>query len=349
MKLLMLNISKPFFSDNIAGDKEMALVYEPRKLMLSKAIQKEMNINDGVIRVASGYVKDGGTKEKYHINATFSDETVDRYGDVILASAYDTLLNRKQFFNANNIMLWAHNSRQPPLGNIIEPTFANKSFDGVADFRAALVDPFANTIYQMYEMGTMKAFSVGFRPKIISFDPVKDKQDGLTFIEVELLEVSAVPIPANPSALAKAIGAGIINAEFVEKHFKSFVSQIVQKKTFYLPPQYQNLDFFDGIEFKVKSANSKKEAVCTCKVHDDKQVEPEEKEKHELHHTCRFCGHDAIVKYQVGTASDGATVGKDGETQIVEEKDFFGIKYFDVTCKGCGLKESETLEMELSS
>nr|WP_282599866.1 HK97 family phage prohead protease [Paenibacillus dendritiformis] len=71
-----------------------------------------------------------------------------------------------------------------------------------------------DTVYELYKGGFMKATSVGFPVK--EFEP---RQGGGTlYKKQELLELSAVPVPANPEALkfAKSIGL-VTNA--TEKFF----------------------------------------------------------------------------------------------------------------------------------
>lgn len=334
--------------------------YEAKKYESFKAYKDELK-ERGVIRMATGYAdwnsKSVSGASEFHIPAVFSDETVDRYGDVILAESFNNSINRKNFFEGNNPLLWAHNmfvdfNNNVPIGNVIDPDYADHSFSGIADFRAAAVDEFANKIFQLYKMKTLNAFSVGFRPLELSFEPVKEGQDGPTFMKCELLEVSAVPIPANPSALAKSIAKGVINSDFVEQHFKRFVDQIVQNKTFFLPATYQNLDFFDGITFKILSKEADGEAVCSCKVHPKAVAAPKEEEQvedlsvkvDEHEHNCRFCGTSSIIKYTSSKAANRETLS--WEVAIVEEKEFLGLDtYLDFTCPDCGVSESEALEL----
>jgi hypothetical protein len=61
----------------------------------------------------------------------------------------------------------------------------------------------------MYRGGYLRAASVGFVP--IRWEDGKDKSNfKRRYVEQELLEVSAVSIPANPNALALAIKDGVV-------------------------------------------------------------------------------------------------------------------------------------------
>jgi hypothetical protein len=56
----------------------------------------------------------------------------------------------------------------------------------------------------LYLGGYLRAVSVGCRPIDA---PTCNKENGLDFKTVELLEVSAVPVPANPDALRKSLAS----------------------------------------------------------------------------------------------------------------------------------------------
>jgi HK97 family phage prohead protease len=327
-------------------------IYEPEKLELSRANKADVQY------VMSGYVNEvvkSKSEGKYKIPATFSDESVDRMGDVILASAYNTTKNHERFFNGNPVMLWAHNKfidfhNGIPLGSIEEPSFVDKRLDGIANFKGAQYDEFTSKIHGLYQNGTLRAFSVGFRALTVSYEPIKEGQDGVTFLEVELLEISAVPIPANPNALAKSVNSGLINSDFVEQHFKKFVDAIVQHKTFFMPVEYRNLDMFKGIEFKIATKDEKEEATCTCKIK-SKETKPEIKSS-EHNYECGFCRTSSVIKYVTETEYTKAiSSGQDEKIQgilmVQEYEDIFGDKSLNFTCPACQVSEKEAVEIKL--
>jgi len=61
-------------------------------------------------------------------------------------------------------------------------------------------------LYQMYKGGFMSAVSVGFMPDERVWS---EEQGGIRFLSQEMLEFSAVPVPANPEALMLAAKGGI--------------------------------------------------------------------------------------------------------------------------------------------
>ncbi len=121
-----------------------------------------------------------------------STEVVDRMGEVIKQDGWE-LKN----FQKNPVLLWAHNAgltaAQPPIGKVTKVWL-----DGVRKKRLMfsakfdLQDSFAADIYRKFKEGFLNAFSVGFQPL---------ERDDNTYTRSELLEISAVPVPANPEAL----------------------------------------------------------------------------------------------------------------------------------------------------
>ena len=62
----------------------------------------------------------------------------------------------------------------------------------------------------LYRQRFLRAVSVGFRAREFSFRKDRDGSvDGVEYTRQELLELSAVPVPANPHALAKALEGGL--------------------------------------------------------------------------------------------------------------------------------------------
>lgn len=117
--------------------------------------------------------------------AIASDDTLDRHGDSIGQDTWD-LKN----FKKNPVLLLSHQYHLPPIGiakNI-------KIQDGKLVFEPIFhtITQAAKEVGEMFEKGFMNAFSVGFMPK---GDGSKGKYLN------ELLEISAVSVPANPNAL----------------------------------------------------------------------------------------------------------------------------------------------------
>jgi HK97 family phage major capsid protein len=124
-----------------------------------------------------------------------SDETPDRYGDVIEAKGWQ-LSN----FKKNPIALFGHDNGFP-IG-----TWDKVRVIGT-ELRALLVPALKGTserideIISLIEQRVLKAASVGFKP--LASEPL-DNGKGYKYTRQELLETSIVSVPANPAALAVA-------------------------------------------------------------------------------------------------------------------------------------------------
>jgi HK97 family phage prohead protease len=127
-----------------------------------------------------------------------SDETRDRYGDIVMASGWQLAAFRK-----NPIALYAHDSNALPIGR-----WANVQVDGkklvgtleLAETGTPAATPTVEAIRSLLDQKILKSVSVGFLP--LEAEPL-DKEnpwDGLRVTKAELVECSVVPVPANPSA-----------------------------------------------------------------------------------------------------------------------------------------------------
>jgi HK97 family phage prohead protease len=136
------------------------------------------------------------------ISFTFSDSSVDRVGDTIDAQGW-----RLDEFRKNPVALFGHDSSS--VENIIGKA-SNVHVEGTRllgdiEFMAASVNPKADAVFKMIKGGFINAVSVGFMP--IEWNP--NKNGGISFTKQSLLEISVVPVGANPNALTQARAAGI--------------------------------------------------------------------------------------------------------------------------------------------
>ena len=137
---------------------------------------------------------------------TISREVVDRDGDILRANGID-LTN----YSKNMVFLGFHNSRDFPLGKVEKvwvegdrvkaivyfPTVEELSSNPEqASEKAKLVD----FTYHCYKTGMLNAVSVGFIPL-----EWIETEKGFDILKWELLEFSAVAVPANQDAIAEAV------------------------------------------------------------------------------------------------------------------------------------------------
>lgn len=129
-----------------------------------------------------------------------SDETVDRYGDVVSADGWDL-----KAFRRNPIFLWQHDYGAP-IGRVPRVEVVGKRLVASVDFAAPGVSDTADELWRLIEADILRAVSVGFTvhdPQDYEF--IYDEDDNVTgyrFLRQELLELSLVAVPANPNALA---------------------------------------------------------------------------------------------------------------------------------------------------
>jgi HK97 family phage prohead protease len=125
-----------------------------------------------------------------------STDAIDAY-DEIVAQNWD--LAR---FKANPIVLWAHNSRELPIGKCTRCEMVNGSLECTIRFASEMANPNAERVWQLVQEDVLKAVSVGFYPREVRQEK-RDDKDVYVLDDNELHEISVVPVPANPEALAK--------------------------------------------------------------------------------------------------------------------------------------------------
>jgi HK97 family phage prohead protease len=134
-----------------------------------------------------------------------SDETLDRYNEVIVAGGWK-LAN----YQKNPVVQNAHRY-ESVLDTIGKSTVTEVRGDHLfqrVEF-AVNENPIAKITYGLYKGGFLSAVSVGFIPKRWE-NGSQEAGYRRKYIEQELLEVSAVGIPANPNALKLGFEAGAV-------------------------------------------------------------------------------------------------------------------------------------------
>lgn len=125
-----------------------------------------------------------------------SDETVDRYGDVVMASGWDLATFRK-----NPIALFGHDNAFP-IGRWENVRVEGKRLLGKLVLAAEGTSPRIDELRRLVAQGILKAVSVGFMP--LAAEPIEGARTGRRFTRSALFETSLVAVPANPAALAVA-------------------------------------------------------------------------------------------------------------------------------------------------
>ena len=120
---------------------------------------------------------------------------VDRHGDTVAPEGW-----RLDAYRDNPVVLWAHDYGEPAIGRAEAVWSDGRALRARLEFAPT---EFAGQVEQLYRQGYQKGVSVGFRPLRFEErrDPVNGAFLGIRFLEQELLEISAVPVPANGGAL----------------------------------------------------------------------------------------------------------------------------------------------------
>lgn len=151
---------------------------------------------------------EGSTDAAVKLDFVLSTSTPDRSKDSISQDGW-----KLENYRKNPVVLWAHNSAELPVGkapNVVVEMGESGSrlvARGV-EFTPEDMNPVGHAVGRMYAGGFLNAVSVGFLP--IKY--MRNEERGgwaVDFVEQELLEFSAVPVPANPEALIGAKAAGI--------------------------------------------------------------------------------------------------------------------------------------------
>lgn len=177
-------------------------------------------------------VKDG------KLSAIASTPAVDRDGEVMLPTAF---ANNLASYRANPVIMASHNHGF--LSNGMPTIIGSASKIDIEAEKMVFEMSFARTDIakawqSLYEDGHARAFSVGFIPIKGEFKE-QDGESIYVHTEVELLEISAVAVPANPEAVTRGLGfdPDQINAmvdarvdKIMEQLYAKQIQSIIERK-----------------------------------------------------------------------------------------------------------------------
>lgn len=143
-------------------------------------------------------------EESREVDFVCSTETQDTYG-TILRQNWD--LSR---FDRNPVVLWAHQSRELPIGSATKTRVENGELVATIKIATAEANPKAENVWQSIRQKTLRGISVGFYPRQVREEKIDDKWV-VILDDIELLELSITPLPSNPDALAKKARARAAN------------------------------------------------------------------------------------------------------------------------------------------
>jgi len=178
------------------------------KKIMKEAKEKGMETCD-LFKGQSFKIEDVDDK-KHTILFVASDETVDRVNERLMADGCQV----ENYNKTGKPFLWCHNRRVDnlPLGRGIWSKILDREVKILTEFyvdKGNAWSEYCKTVYEMYRDDFMQSVSVGFIPidrRSANEGELKDFPELSSVItKWELLEHSAVPIPANPNAVQEKI------------------------------------------------------------------------------------------------------------------------------------------------
>lgn len=150
-------------------------------------------------------------EESRTFEAVVSTGDIDRYGEMVDPKGF----NRETIkaFMANPVLLAGHrhigwNGEPTIIGHWLSIKREGNEIIAVGKMATTAL---AETYWQLLKGGSLRAFSIGFMVREWEMREVgqgDDKHSVRVFTKIELLEISAVAVPANRGALLKAAGFG---------------------------------------------------------------------------------------------------------------------------------------------
>jgi HK97 family phage prohead protease len=162
-------------------------------------------------------------------------ETPDRTGDIVRVNGIEL-----ENFGKNPVFLWNHNTNIPAIAKVLSVTRSENGLLFEVKFAPADINEFADMIFKSFIGGFLSAVSIGFIPKDI--EPIFTNDGmlvGLDIVRSELLELSAVNIPAHQDALAASMdkkfaeiltGESDTKAVNLEEYRKTYEEETDMKK-----------------------------------------------------------------------------------------------------------------------
>jgi len=143
----------------------------------------------------------GGDRRLTFVGAT---QNVARDGGILESGGW-----RLDEYRQNPVFLYAHQHEGLPLGRSTDVYEKGGELRFDVEFPERGLHPFADTVFDLYRTGFMKATSVGFRVRKTREPSKEERERGAEWVSTDhdLLELSAVPVGADPGALMVAARA----------------------------------------------------------------------------------------------------------------------------------------------
>lgn len=209
-------------------------------------------------KVIRGRVKSFDEKT-YTAEVVVSDETIDRYNERVTTEA---MKKGWKIFKEHPVLLSSHNygDLRRQIGEFTKMKFGDKESIAFPKYYVGEGNPEADWAWNLVKKG-VAAFSIGFipAPNGTKYYPPEERKAGdprYEFLDIDLIEISQVLVPANPSALQKQFSAN-------EGEVDPLMAELAEDTLFAFRDDLQALP---EVELQIKSALGIKEEVPETKV-----------------------------------------------------------------------------------
>jgi HK97 family phage prohead protease/HK97 family phage major capsid protein len=266
---------------------------------------KVLHINSTFTVDKSLVVKDGeGSTDSIYIEGYASTNDVDRAGDVVSSSVWET--GMKNYLN--NPIILANHDYDDPIGRMVEHRTDSKGLWIKARISAAA------EIFGLVKDGVVTAFSIGFRIVDAEYNSAAEV---FVIKQIELIEISVVSVPCNQNTLF-SLSKAFDNAEEYKKFKEQFTSnaesakglestaavESVTKKEWNMSPEEMQKMLADAAKSAAEEATK---ALLAVQAKEKADKEAAEKAAKELEDRVK-----AAVEAQV-------SVGKSGAERLLED------------------------------
>ena len=182
-------------------------------------------VRDLLIKVASDESQKAikATQEASEDSGRFkmliTSQAVDRDNEVILTDGWEV-----EDYMKNPVVMLFHRLDMLPVGITETLTKTEQGYVAEGRFAPADANPIAQQVRKLYDLGIMRAASVGFMVK------QRDRANPSVIVKAALYEWSFVPVPSNPDALSLLEANGFDVKELVSKGFLTEVKGDVEMK-----------------------------------------------------------------------------------------------------------------------
>ncbi|RKZ99107.1 MAG: hypothetical protein DRQ46_00325 [Gammaproteobacteria bacterium] len=138
-------------------------------------------------------------------------------------------------FLKNPVMLWAHDHSIPPIARALNVRVFKNKTELTVQFHEET--ELAREVWELYKKKYMRAWSIGFIP--LEWEEIRAEKEneygykeilGYDITKAEIVEVSAVPVPANAEALSKSVQSKILMKDVMAALFSDKVEKTEEKE-----------------------------------------------------------------------------------------------------------------------